>query len=112
MNYETALANESDANILHATEALKTIAHPLRLKIVCVLGSEELCVHDIEEAVGCSQSNVSQHLAILRSHGVLTTRKDANRVLYRINDPRTIKIVSMMGEVFSSHGAGHPGGLS
>jgi ArsR family transcriptional regulator len=45
-----------------------------------VVGSEEVCVQDIVEAVGTSQSNISQHLAILRDKGVLLTRKDANRV--------------------------------
>jgi ArsR family transcriptional regulator len=45
-----------------------------------VIGSEEACVQDIVEAVGTSQSNISQHLAILRDKEVLLTRKDANRV--------------------------------
>lgn len=80
--------------------AIKAIAHPLRLKILCVLGDKEISVQDIVADVGTSQSNISQHLAILRDKGVLATRKDANRVYYRIGDPRTIKLVNMMREVF------------
>lgn len=80
--------------------AIKAIAHPLRLKILCVLGDKEISVQDIVADVGTSQSNISQHLAILRDKGVLATRKDANRVYYRIGDPRTIKLVGMMREVF------------
>jgi len=83
-----------------AARALKAIAHPLRLKILCVLGEGEVCVQDIVDAVGTSQSNISQHLAILREKGVLRTRKDANRVYYRIGDERTLTLIGMMREVF------------
>ncbi len=83
-----------------AAQAIKAIAHPLRLKILCVLGDQEISVKDIVEQVGTSQSNISQHLAILRDKGVLATRKDANRVYYRIGDLRTLKLVGMMRDVF------------
>ncbi|MGA8146772.1 MAG: metalloregulator ArsR/SmtB family transcription factor [Gallionellaceae bacterium] len=91
---------DKDEDILQASMAIKAIAHPLRLKILCVLGDKEISVQDIVADVGTSQSNISQHLAILRDKGVLATRKDANRVYYRIGDPRTIKLVNMMREVF------------
>ncbi len=83
-----------------AARALKAISHPLRLKILCVVGGQEVCVQDIVEAVGTSQSNISQHLAILRDKGVLQTRKDANRVYYRVADKRTLQLVGLMREVF------------
>lgn len=83
-----------------AAKSLKAIAHPLRLKILCVIGSEEACVQEIVEAVGTSQSNISQHLAILRDKDVLITRKEANRVYYRIGDARLLQLISMMREVF------------
>ncbi|MCX7193477.1 MAG: metalloregulator ArsR/SmtB family transcription factor [Proteobacteria bacterium] len=91
---------DREEDILQASNAIKAIAHPLRLKILCVLGDQEVSVQDIVEHVGTSQSNISQHLAILRDKGVLATRKDANRVFYRIGDLRTLKLVSMMREVF------------
>ena len=83
-----------------AARALKAIAHPLRLKILCVLGGSEICVQEIVEAVGTSQSNISQHLAILRDKGVLQTRKDANRVYYRVCDQRTLQLIVLMRELF------------
>jgi len=83
-----------------AARALKAISHPLRLKILCVVGDQEVCVQDIVDAVGTSQSNISQHLAILRDKSVLTTRKDANRVYYRVADQRTLQLIVMMREVF------------
>ncbi len=83
-----------------AARALKAISHPLRLKILCVIGADEACVQDIVDTVGTSQSNISQHLAILRDKEVLLTRKDANRVFYRVGDPRTLQLIAMMREVF------------
>jgi ArsR family transcriptional regulator len=91
---------DREEDIQQASQAIKAIAHPLRLKILCVLGEQEISVQDIVEQVGTSQSNISQHLAILRDKGVLSTRKDANRVFYRIGDLRTLKLVSLMREVF------------
>jgi len=61
------------------------MAHPLRLEILCILGgTTEVSVQDIVEQVGTSQSNISQHLSILREKGILASRKDANKVYYRI----------------------------
>lgn len=91
---------DQQEHIETAARALKAISHPLRLKILCVVGAQEVCVQDIVEAVGTSQSNISQHLAILRDKGVLNTRKDANRVYYRIADARTLQLIALMREVF------------
>lgn len=101
----TNMANkliDKDEDILQASLAMKAIAHPLRLKILCVLAGNELSVQDIVDSVGTSQSNISQHLAILRDKEILATRKDANRVYYRIGDQRTLKLVGMMRDVFCS----------
>lgn len=91
---------ENDEHIEQASRALKAMSHPLRLKILCVLGDKEVSVQDIVDNVGTSQSNISQHLAILRDKGVLRTRKDANRVYYRVSDTRTLQLIGMMRDVF------------
>ncbi len=93
---------EGDEDIERASRSLKAMSHPLRLKILCTLGDQEVSVQDIVEQVGTSQSNISQHLAILRDKGILISRKDANRVFYRINDSRTLLLIGMMREVFCS----------
>jgi len=93
-----------DEDIERASRSLKAMSHPLRLKILCTLGDEEVSVQEIVEHVGTSQSNISQHLAILRDKGILASRKDANRVYYRVSDSRTLKLIGMMREVFCSHG--------
>jgi ArsR family transcriptional regulator len=91
---------DKEEHIEQASRALKAMSHPLRLKILCMLGDQEVSVQDIVECVGTSQSNISQHLAILREKGVLRTRKDANRVYYRVGDGRTLTLIGMMREVF------------
>ncbi len=94
---------EGDEDIDRASRSLKAMSHPLRLKILCTLGDQEVSVQDIVDQVGTSQSNISQHLAILRDKGILTSRKDANRVFYRVSDSRTLRLICMMREVFCSH---------
>ena len=89
-------------NIREASEAMQAMAHPLRLKILCLVGSHELSVLEIVEAVGTTQSNVSQHLAVLRDHGIIQARKEANKVFYRIEDPRIMKIIAITREIFCS----------
>ena len=93
---------QKDEHIEQASRALKAMSHPLRLKILCVLGDKEISVQEIVDSVGTSQSNISQHLAILRDKGVLRTRKDANRVYYRVSDTRTLQLIGMMRDVFCS----------
>jgi ArsR family transcriptional regulator len=95
-----------DEDIERASRSLKAMSHPLRLKILCTLGDKEVSVQDIVEQVGTSQSNISQHLAILRDKGILASRKDANRVYYRVGDGRTLRLIGMMREVFCTHNPG------
>ncbi len=91
---------EGDEDIERASRSLKAMSHPLRLKILCTLSDREVSVQEIVEHVGTSQSNISQHLAILRDKGILASRKDANRVFYRVSDGRTLQLISMMRQVF------------
>jgi len=89
-----------EEDIERAARSLKAMSHPLRLKILCTLGDREVSVQDIVERVGTSQSNISQHLAILRDKGILACRKDANRVYYRVGDARTLRLIGLMRDVF------------
>ena len=98
---ETQLMTREE-DIDRASRSLKAMSHPLRLKILCTLRDQEVSVQDIVDSVGTSQSNISQHLAILRDKGILASRKDANRVFYRVGDARTLRLISMMQEVFCS----------
>lgn len=91
----------SEEDIHHASRALKAMAHPLRLKILCILGgATEVSVQDIVEQVGTSQSNISQHLSILRDKGILASRKDANKVYYRIGDRKILNLIGSLRDAF------------
>jgi DNA-binding transcriptional ArsR family regulator len=89
-------------NIAQASAAMQAMAHPLRLKILCLVGNQELSVLEIVDAVGTSQSNISQHLAVLRDQNILVARKEANKVFYRIEDPRILKMIALTREIFCS----------
>ena len=99
-NLEETILMTREEDINRASRSLKAMSHPLRLKILCTLGDQEVSVQDIVDSVGTSQSNISQHLAILRDKGILASRKDANKVYYRVGDTRTLRLIGMMQEVF------------
>jgi ArsR family transcriptional regulator len=83
-----------------ATNSLKAIAHPLRLKILCVLKDGEKTVLDIVAEVGSSQSNISQHLDILRTKDIVASRRVGNKVLCRVKDDRILTMVATMKNLF------------
>ncbi|MGZ5049823.1 MAG: ArsR/SmtB family transcription factor [Methylobacter sp.] len=93
----------ADTDIARAAHCLKAMSHPLRLKILCVLGCDSICVQDIVDQVGTSQSNISQHLAILKDKKIIGSKKEANRVYYYIDDARTLLLIKMMRDVFCSN---------
>jgi DNA-binding transcriptional ArsR family regulator len=96
----TPIDHMDDDDIDQTSRAMKAMSHPLRLKILCILGDTEVSVQEIVDKVGTTQSNISQHLALMREKGVLRTRKDANRVFYRVGDPRTIDVIARLRDVF------------
>ena len=79
--------------------ALKAMAHPLRWRILCTLGDQELSVGEIVDQIGTSQSNISQHLDQLRNKRILTSRKEANRIYYRIRNDQLLELIGTMRNV-------------
>ncbi|NJD07044.1 MAG: winged helix-turn-helix transcriptional regulator [Methylococcaceae bacterium] len=90
----------TDADIAKAAQYLKALGHPLRLKILCQLGENRISVQDIVERVGTTQSNISQHLGILREKGILACQKDANRVYYYVDNIDTLRLIKLLKEIF------------
>jgi ArsR family transcriptional regulator len=89
-----------DDDIRRAAQSIKAMAHPLRLKILCLLGNQSVSVQEIVDVCGTTQSNISQHLATLRTKGILGCRKESNRVYYFIDDQRTLQLIQLMRDVF------------
>ena len=90
---------EGDEDIDRASRSLKAMSHPLRLKILCTLGDRELSVGEIVEQTGTSQSNISQHLEQLRNKNIVTSRKEANRIYYRIRNGKLLELIGTMRSV-------------
>jgi len=93
----------SDEDIERASLSMKAMAHPLRLKILCTLGSREVSVQDIVADVGTSQSKHLPAPCDPARQGYPHRRKDANRVFYRVGDVRTLRLIGMMREVFCKY---------
>lgn len=89
------IPSENDDAALTAN-ALKAMAHPIRWKILCALGENELTVRQIIDKVGTTQSNVSQHLEILRNKHIIASRKDGNRVFCRVRNTQLQLLIENM----------------
>ncbi|WP_051145140.1 helix-turn-helix transcriptional regulator [Thiomicrorhabdus sp. Kp2] len=87
-------------NINKASKALKAMGHPLRLKILCVIGEKELPVMDIVKQVGTTQSNISQHIDILREKGIITSRRDGSKILCKVPDHNILMLMNAMQQTF------------
>ncbi len=80
-------------------EISKTLGHPLRVAILHYLRDGEKTVNELTETLGASQSNISQHLAILRQRQIVKTRKAGAAVYYRVSSPKISQACDMVREV-------------
>ncbi|MFH7326383.1 ArsR/SmtB family transcription factor [Desulfurivibrio sp. C05AmB] len=92
----------NDKNIIEMARMLKTMAHPIRLKILCLLQDGEMTVGEIHRQVQTTNANVSQHLNILRNQGIIDYRKDANFIRNQISEGRVVELIKTMHELFCS----------
>jgi ArsR family transcriptional regulator len=77
-------------------EVFKALSDPVRLGIVEYLSEGEKCVCEIVQYVGIAQPLVSRHLKILKSCGLVKERKDGNRRLYSVTDPRVFDLIDVV----------------
>ncbi len=89
-----------DEQIDAMSKLLKSMSHPIRLKILCLLQDKELSVGEIRDQVKTTNANVSQHLNILRSQGIIDYRKDANFIYNKITDNRILELIQKMRILF------------
>ena len=69
----------------------RALADPKRLCVLEILAAGERSVGDLSREASCQVPNMSQHLAVLRSAGLVETRRDGNAVMYRLADPRVLQ---------------------
>ena len=90
----------SDQQVDNVTEILKSIAHPIRLKILCLLLDGEKNVSEIEQQFGSTISNISQHLTVLRKADIIGRRKEANFMYYFLKDRKMVLLMETIKSNF------------
>lgn len=91
-----------------AVEGLRTLAHPVRLSVLCLLASGEKNVGELQEGTGTTQSNLSQHLARLRLLGLVSCERRSQHIYYRLADPGLLRIIEALKAVYCVNGNGQP----
>lgn len=86
---------KKDQQLIDSSEIFKALGHPSRLCIVNKLSSGELNVTQMQECLGSSQSSISQHLAILKSRGIIEGNRKGSEVIYSLVDERMKAIVKV-----------------
>jgi DNA-binding transcriptional ArsR family regulator len=69
----------------------RALGDPKRLCVLESLAAGEMSVSELSTRVNCQVPNMSQHLAVLRAAGLVTTRRDGSNVYYRVADPRVLE---------------------
>jgi ArsR family transcriptional regulator len=90
--------NKKDFYKIHS-DLCKTLANPKRQEILDNLREKEMTVNEIVGKTGISQANLSQHLAILRTKGIVTTRRDGINVYYSITNSKIIQAFDLISQV-------------
>lgn len=95
--FDLALFEESAGR---AAALLRLLGNEKRLMLLCQLADEEMSVGQLQRHVGLSQSALSQHLALLREQGVVSTRREGQTIYYRIADHSALRIIETLAELF------------
>jgi ArsR family transcriptional regulator len=89
------LINMAEATLDKTARMLKVLGDPNRIKIIKLLASGELCQCEIIPVIEQSQPTISRHLSLLEENGILISRRDGVKMLYRIASPSVLKIVDL-----------------
>jgi DNA-binding transcriptional ArsR family regulator len=83
-----------------AVGALKLLANEDRLLLLCQLSQGEMCVSDLEEALDIHQPTLSQQLGVLRTEGVVSTRRQGKNIFYSVADPGMLEILAILYRLY------------
>jgi ArsR family transcriptional regulator len=93
------LAPATDADRIRAAAIARALADPKRLCVVERLAGGERSVSDLSRDIGCQVPNMSQHLSVLRSAGLVVSRRDGSTVFYRLADERVLEAYRLLQQV-------------
>ena len=82
------------------SQLLKSLSHPVRLKILCQLIERERTVNELTEFCEISQSAMSQFLGRMKQEGVVDSRREQNFMYYRVTDPSLVKLLRAIKEIY------------
>lgn len=100
MDLDTAGMAGMEAKAAEAARLLRMLANENRLLLLCHLADGEWPVNALAGRLGLSQPALSQHLARLRADGLVTTRRAAQQVFYRVADPRVAALLATLRDIF------------
>lgn len=83
-----------------AAAVLRSLSHPDRLLLLCQLSQGERSVGELEELLGIQQPNLSQQLGVLRSEGLVETRREGKRMFYSVKDPKALQLLGALYELY------------
>lgn len=92
--------NKLVENAQEVAVILKLLSNHYRLMILCCITEGELTVGDLNEQIDLSQSALSQHLAKLREHNIVATRRESQTIYYRIEDPKIKFLLQVLQDQF------------
>lgn len=84
-------------------ELLKALGHPVRLQVLQILARQETCVCELIPMLNIEQSNLSQHLKLLRKHGIVQNRREGSRVVYSLVNSAVIPIIAAAEQAVQEH---------
>jgi ArsR family transcriptional regulator len=93
------LMTSTDDRHLRAAAVGRALADPKRLCVLECLASGELSVGELSSRIGCQVPNMSQHLSVLRSAGLVVARRDGNTVRYRLADPTVLEAYRLIQQL-------------
>lgn len=96
MSNARATRDLNDAELEKVAGQFRLLGEPMRLKILQALCIRRLTVGEIVDATGATQSNVSKHLALLASAGIITRQKGGQFVYYGMSNPLTMKLCELV----------------
>jgi len=80
----------------------RVLGHPARIKILDLLRGGERSVGDLQAALAIDSSGTSQHLAALKRHGLLESRRERTSIYYRVRDPRMFELLDIARQILSA----------
>lgn len=83
-----------------AVAALKVLANEDRLLLLCQLSQGDMCVSELEEALDIHQPTLSQQLGVLRTEGVVETRRQGKNIYYSVADPALLEILAVLYRLY------------